>query len=234
MVQGWAAAGALQAVRVEEGEALVVSMPPDGECLYTAMAHQLQQCGLIGHMFDAVGGPDHMSLAARLRSQAADFMAANTDLYLQPAVGLVLDEPGRYARLIVAGGVPEPEAALAAVIDGVRRPVREGGAWGNNAALSALASAFNVVIRVHNEVDGRCPPAPATDIAPEKRGRPPPLATLLLAYRLSLGPRGDGPRPRVDRVHYDSVVRLQAPTQPGVAGRHGKFAIFGDALPACV
>jgi OTU domain-containing protein 6 len=105
-------------------------IPPDGHCLYTAIADQLALLGLI---------PPAAAVPITTRTAAANYMYAHPDLFV-PFLPSVEGEDGVGAE---SAGLISPKQ-----FETYCAQVRDTGKWGGEPEIMALASAYKVPIHV--------------------------------------------------------------------------------------
>ena len=108
----------------------MVEIPPDGHCLYTAIADQLALLGLI---------PSAAVHPATTRAAAADYMLAHPDSFI-PFLPSIEGEDGAGAD---SGGLLSPQQFQVYCAR-----IRDTGTWGGEPEIVALASAYKVPIHV--------------------------------------------------------------------------------------
>jgi len=108
----------------------MVEIPPDGHCLYTAIADQLALLGLI---------PPSAAVPITTRTAAANYMYAHPDLFI-PFLPSVEGEDGAGAESAGLISLKQFETYCARI--------RDTGTWGGEPEIMALASAYKVPIHV--------------------------------------------------------------------------------------
>ncbi|KAF8610089.1 cysteine proteinase [Ceratobasidium sp. AG-I] len=108
----------------------MVEIPPDGHCLYTAIADQLALLGLI---------PPAAAVPITTRTAAATYMYAHPDMFI-PFLPSIEGEDGEGAS---SGGLITPKQ-----FEVYCSRVRDTGTWGGEPEITALASAYKVPIHV--------------------------------------------------------------------------------------
>lgn len=108
----------------------MIEIPPDGHCLYTAVADQLALLGLI---------PSAAAVPATTRTAAATYMYAHPDAFI-PFLPSIDGEDGAGAGL---AGLMTPKQ-----FEIYCARIRDTGTWGGEPEIMALASAYKVPIHV--------------------------------------------------------------------------------------
>ncbi|CAE6414009.1 unnamed protein product [Rhizoctonia solani] len=108
----------------------MVEIPPDGHCLYTAVADQLALLGLI---------PSSAVHPSTTRNAAADYMLAHPDSFI-PFLPSVEGEDGAGAD---SAGLLSPQQFQVYCAR-----IRDTGTWGGEPEIMALANAYKVPIHV--------------------------------------------------------------------------------------
>ncbi|KAF8758301.1 OTU-like cysteine protease [Rhizoctonia solani] len=108
----------------------MVEIPPDGHCLYTAVADQLALLGLI---------PSSAVHPSTTRNAAADYMLAHPDSFI-PFLPSIEGEDGAGAE---SGGLLSPQQ-----FQTYCARIRDTGTWGGEPEITALANAYKVPIHV--------------------------------------------------------------------------------------
>ncbi|QRW27540.1 OTU-like cysteine protease [Rhizoctonia solani] len=107
----------------------MVEIPPDGHCLYTAVADQLALLGLI---------PSSAVHPSTTRNAAADYMLAHPDSFI-PFLPSIEGEDGAGAE---SAGLLSPNSFTYCA------RIRDTGTWGGEPEITALANAYKVPIHV--------------------------------------------------------------------------------------
>ncbi|CAE6447517.1 unnamed protein product [Rhizoctonia solani] len=108
----------------------MVEIPPDGHCLYTAVADQLALLGLI---------PSSAVHPSTTRNAAADYMLAHPDSFI-PFLPSIEGEDGAGAE---SAGLLSPQQ-----FQTYCARIRDTGTWGGEPEITALANAYKVPIHV--------------------------------------------------------------------------------------
>ncbi|KAF8744172.1 OTU-like cysteine protease, partial [Rhizoctonia solani] len=108
----------------------MVEIPPDGHCLYTAVADQLALLGLI---------PSSAVYPSTTRNAAADYMLAHPDSFI-PFLPSIEGEDGAGAE---SAGLLSPQQ-----FQTYCARIRDTGTWGGEPEITALANAYKVPIHV--------------------------------------------------------------------------------------
>ncbi|QRV86016.1 OTU-like cysteine protease [Ceratobasidium sp. AG-Ba] len=108
----------------------MIEIPPDGHCMYTAIADQLAILGLI---------PTSAAVPLTTRTAAANYMFAHPDLFI-PFLPSVNGEDG--------AGADSPGLISPKEFEIYCAKIRDTGEWGGEPEIVALASAYKVPIHV--------------------------------------------------------------------------------------
>ena len=140
--------GAREKVSTAEGPAIVVCMPRDNNCLFTAVSHQLHITGVVQGQLGEVGGVVHLQHAAELRKQAVEFIEKSRDRFTAQAQAMAMDNPAMQSKVAEDPGSTEVFGWF------VQQLSRAGVVGGGEEYLTALCNVYGVwcPIRVSGEV----------------------------------------------------------------------------------
>lgn len=174
-------------VSFEVGESTIISaiidvckIQPDGNCLFSAVTHQLYGC--------KIDSPEHTEKTQELRFKVVDHIRNNISSYNFELKGRIYEKYGKIDKSELNGRFIQYLDVIS--IDG---------RWAGNESLVAMSDMMQKNIVIFNE---KIHATVATKFDPTKK------ETIMLAFRLGVHSSED--LSNLNRNHYDSVVAINS------------------------